>query len=67
MTGRNNLDELLDVLEGIRQAKYPHIPSEVIRAIVLAQYDFQDQRSVARNTTHKIVNDFLNDTVAKEG
>jgi hypothetical protein len=66
MSGRNNLDELLDVLEGIRRTKYPHIPAEVIREIVIAQYDNQDKRLEARNATNKIVNDFLNEAAKQE-
>lgn len=67
MSGRSNLDELLDVLESIRREKYPHIPAEVIREIVIAQYDNQDKRLEARNSTTKIVNDFLNEATAQEG
>jgi len=67
MSGRSNLDELLDVLEGIRRDKYPHIPAEVIRDIVIAQYDNQDKRLEARNATTKIVNDFLNSITSQEG
>ena len=63
MSGRSNLDELLDVLEGIRKEKYPHIPAEVIREIVIAQYDNQDKRLEARNKTNKIVTNFLNAAV----
>ena len=66
MRGRSNLDELLDVLEGIRKEKYPHIPAEVIREIVIAQYDNQDNRLEARNKTNKIVTDFLNDAALIE-
>lgn len=67
MSGRSNLDELLDVLEGIRKEKYPHIPAEVIREIVIAQYDNQDKRLEARNATNKIVNDFLSNVAEQEG
>ena len=67
MSGRSNLDELLDVLEGIRKTKYPHIPAEVIREIVIAQYDNQDKRLEARNITNKIVHDFLNSITSEEG
>ena len=66
MSGRSNLDELLDVLEGIRKEKFPHIPSKVIREIVIAQYDNQDKRLEARNATTKIVNEFLNAATAQE-
>lgn len=61
--GRNNLDELIDVLEQIRKEKYPHIPQEVIRSIVVAQYDNQDKRVEARSATNSVVSDFLNESV----
>ena len=67
MSGRSNLDELVDVFEGIRKEKYPHIPAEVIREIVIAQYDNQDKRLEARNATNKIVNDFLSEISDQEG
>jgi len=66
MSGRSNLDELLDVLEGIRKQKYPHIPAEVIRNVVITQYDNQDKRLEARNRTNKIVTDFLNSVALTE-
>jgi len=66
MSGRSNLDELLDVLERIRKEKYPHIPSKVIRDIVIAQYDNQDKRLEARNRTNRIVTEFLNSIALSE-
>lgn len=66
MSGRSNLDELLDVLESIRKEKHPHIPAEIIREIVIAQYDNQDKRLEARSATNKIVNDFLNKATEQE-
>lgn len=66
MSGRNNLDELLDVLEIIRAEKYPHIPAKLIRDIVIAEYENQDNRLEARNATTKIVNEFLRSIQAEE-
>ena len=66
MSGRSNLDELLDVLEGIRKEKFPHIPAEVIREIVVAQYDNQDKRLEARIATNQIVNEILNKVASEE-
>lgn len=66
MSGRSNLDELLDVLERIRKEKYPHIPSKVIHDIVIAQYDNQDKRLEARNRTNRIVTEFLNSIALSE-
>ena len=59
MAGRSNLDELLDVLEDIRKEKFPHIPSDVIRSIVVSQYENQDKRLEARNSTTRIISEFL--------
>ena len=66
MSGRSNLDELLDVLESIRSEKYPHIPSEVVKKIVISQFENQDKRLEARNQTTKIVADYINASVAPE-
>ena len=66
MSGRSNLDELLDVLESIRREKYPHIPPEVIKRIVISQFENQDKRLEARNQTTKIVAEFINASVAPE-
>lgn len=66
MSGRSNLDELLAVLEEIRQEKYPHIPAELIKRIVVTQYENQDKRLEARNVTNNIVTDFLNTVTAAE-
>ncbi len=66
MSGRSNLDELLAVLEEIRQEKYPHIPAELIKRIVVTQYENQDKRLEARNVTNNIVTDFLNMATAAE-
>ena len=59
MSGRSNLDELLAVLEDIRKDKYPHISAEVIKQIVVAQYENQDKRLEARTITNDIVNGYL--------
>lgn len=66
MSGRSNLNEILEVLEEIRSAKYPEIPAEVIRDIVLAQYENQDTRLEGKNRTNAIVTAFLNSVVKSE-
>lgn len=63
---RSNLQELLNVLEDIRQREHPEIPAEVIVAIANAQYDNQDNRSVARLKTSKIITDFLASIVPED-
>lgn len=61
---KNNLDELLQVLEKIRLKKYPEIPAEIIEKILKAQFENQDDEVVAKNLTKKIIDDFLNKEVS---
>ena len=42
------VNELISVLEEIRQAKYPDIPASLIKDIVTAQYQNQDNRTAGR-------------------
>ena len=64
---RNNLKELLDVLENIRQREHPDIPEEVIVAIANAIYENQDYRSAARQKTTRIITSFLAESVPEDG
>lgn len=64
---RSNLQELLDVLEDIRQREHPEIPADVIVAIANAQYENQDNRSVARLKTSKIITEYLVRAVPEDG
>ena len=65
---RNNLQELLNVLESIRAEKYPEIPAEVIREIVQSQFENQSEsdRVRGRTKTTKIIAQFLDDAIEKE-
>lgn len=58
--GRNNLDEMLMVLEEIRAEKYPDIPAEVVRKIAESQFSNQDNRRSARDLTRMAVMDYIN-------
>lgn len=53
------LNELIDVLEKIRSVKYPDIPAGVIKGIVMAQFENQDNRERQRTSTIRIINQFL--------
>lgn len=59
MMNNVEVEELISVLEGIRVAQYPDIPSELIRSIAEAQYENQDDRAISRRNTKKLVDDFL--------
>lgn len=60
MTARQNLNELLAVLEEIRSSDYPDVPKELIEKIAMSQYDNQDDRNKARPETMRILADYVN-------
>lgn len=60
MTMRQNLNELMTVLEEIRSKEYPDVPKEIIERIALAQYDNQDDRNKAKNETMQVLTEFIN-------
>ena len=64
---RNNLKELTDALEEIRNLEYPDIPRSVIEQIIAVQYDNQDDRVQARNQTMKIVADYFHSVIKEKG
>jgi hypothetical protein len=57
------VEELLKVLEDIRAAKYPEIPSELIQSIVLAEFENQDNRTEGSIITRRLIDDFLRQSV----
>lgn len=60
MTTRQNLTELLSVLEEIRSKEYPDVPKEMIEKIALSQFNNQDDRNKARTETMRVVADYVN-------
>lgn len=59
-TTRQNLTELLNVLEEIRSTEYPNVPKEMIEQIALAQFENQDNRNKARTDTMRLVAEYVN-------
>ena len=59
MTTRQNLNELLNVLDEVRKNKYPNVDKDLVRQVAIAQYDYQDNRGRARSETAKIISSFL--------
>lgn len=59
MMNNIEVEELIGVLETIRSEKYPDIPTELIRSIVNAQFEKQDDRVQARKDTKKLIDEFL--------
>lgn len=57
---RQNVTELLAVLEEIRSKEYPDVPKEMIEQIALAQFDNQDDRNKARVETMQVIASYVN-------
>lgn len=60
MTRTIEVDELLEVLEQIRREKYPEIPADVIRNIVINEFEKQDDRVQGRKDVSQLISDYLN-------
>ena len=60
MTTRQNLTELLSVLEETRSTSYPDVPKELIEQIAMSQYINQDDRNKARSETMRLIADYIN-------
>lgn len=66
MKSKVEVEEIISVLEKIRQEKYPEIPNALIRDIVESEFEQQDSRPQAQKVTKKLIADFLKATVAEE-
>ena len=60
MTTRQNLTELLEVLEEIRSKEFPDVPKEMIERIAVSQFDNQDDRNKARTETMHVIAEYVN-------
>ena len=61
------VNELISILEEIRQEKYPEIPASLIKEIVTAQYQNQDNRTVGRTSTLGLIQDYLRTITIEAG
>ena len=62
------VNDLIAVLEKIRREKYPDVPSDVIRKIVMAQFEYQDSLGNRRSSTNSIIQEILNtSSIGREG
>lgn len=59
MTSRVEIEELINVLEDIRNTQHPDVPADLIRNIVYAEFEKQDDRAQGRKDVKKLVDDFL--------
>jgi uncharacterized protein YfeS len=62
MTKSNNLDELRNALEKIRQENYPEIPKELIEKLLTIEYENQDDRVEAAKKVLKTIDEYLDET-----
>lgn len=60
MKTRENLTELLTVLEEIRSKDFPDVPKELVEKIAMSQFDNQDDRNDARNETMRTIAEYVN-------
>ena len=60
------VEELLNVLEEIRSEKYPGIPSDIIKGIVQAQFESQDDRAEGSRKTKRLIDSYLNKVVQED-
>lgn len=61
------VNELIFVLEEIRQEKYPEIPASLIKDIVTAQYQNQDNRTTGRTSTLGLIQEYLKTITVETG
>ena len=61
------VNELISVLEEIRQTKYPDIPADLIRDIVTTQFQNQDNRTAGRTSTLGLIQDYLKTITIEAG
>ncbi len=59
MTTRQNLTELLTVLEEIRSKEFPDVPKGMIERIAVSQFDNQDDRNKARTDTMHVIAEYV--------
>lgn len=66
MKNKIEIGELIGVLEKIRAEKYPDIPEELVREIVIQEFEQQDDRLTARKKTRRLIDEFLRQIDAGE-
>ncbi len=59
MTSKVEIEELISVLEEIRSTQYPDIPAKLIKDIVYAEFEKQDDRAQGRKDSKRLVEEFL--------
>jgi hypothetical protein len=52
-------EELLDTIEQLRKAKFPELPSELVKLIVNAERDFTDNRQEAYRRISSAIDEHL--------
>ena len=63
---RQNINELLQVLEQVRQEKYPDVPKELVEKVAMIEYENQDDRGKARTEVMNAIAEYINTIHATE-
>lgn len=56
--------ELLDTIEKIRQQKFPEVPADLVKQIVLIERDFTDNRQEAYKRISQAIDAYLDNSAA---
>jgi hypothetical protein len=56
--------ELLDTIEDIRKQKFPELPADLVKQIVLIEKDFTDNRQEAFRRISSVIDEYLNNNPA---
>lgn len=58
--------DLLDTIEKIRQQKFPEIPTELVKQMILIERDFTDNRQEAYKRISQVIDEYLDKNAAAE-
>lgn len=63
MTKNNNLEDLLNALETIRNEEYSEISSAFLEQLLKVEYDNQDNRTEAQAKAIRLIDDYLDKAI----
>ena len=58
--------DLLDTIEKIRHQKFPEIPTELVKQMILIERDFTDNRQEAYKRISQVIEEYLDKNAAAE-
>ena len=63
MTKKSNLEDLMGAVESIRGEKYSDLPAELLEALLIVEYENQDNRVNAQTEYMKMLDEYFNKLV----